>query len=230
MNKCEEFVEEVRTRVSKSIARGDSPSQTVMQLAEYYAGIPATWGPIPAIPGLYIPGIIPQVAPFPGKGDRYLLEDNAVHGPSDDPVAQAARQQYGFKRIFFSNTHHYFGDFYVAWFWGGPFATRFNVRHEQQATFDPNPQRRQQYDEGIADLALAEVAIRHAEYLKSLRFTPEYGQTSPAGHGLAAISFRKNPMGLLPQLLAQDACAKSYEEIYANWPRPDLERILGPRP
>ncbi len=213
---CEKFVDEVRRFISLAQAAGAGDGLTVKFLAQYYSGIPATWqfGPLTlaAIGGVYNPNPgtpFSQVLPFPVIQDRWV-EPNGVHLPLDSQEGQEIRRKYGFKRIFFTNTHHHFAEFYSAWFWGSTLAEAFSTERERRQTnFEGQP-----YFEGAADIAVADVARRHVERIQGLEGSP----------------IQRNALAALPQLLAQDACAKSDQEIFSNWPPPNIEKILGPAP
>jgi hypothetical protein len=71
-----------------------------------------------------------------------------------------------------------------------------NLREVNQYANEGHP-----YYESAADILIAEVAIRHA------------------------LQTRSEGIGTLPQLLRQDACGDSLEEIYVEWtwPNPTVE-------
>jgi hypothetical protein len=117
--------------------------------------------------------------------------------------AEAAALDYGFRRVFYSNTHHYFANFYQAWFWGSEISREFNAWREVDQLYK---KRENEYDDAAADILIAEIAVEHVRQTKS--------------EGIQE----------LPRLLAEDACASTVSEIYAGWgpPNPPVEDRLGP--
>jgi RHS repeat-associated protein len=189
---------------------GMHPDWIIQLLAGYYAGFrinynisfrikQRTFGCTLLIP----PGVIVRDT----TPERWLLQDNIVWQAVDDPPVAGAEEaaiNYGFKRIFYDNTHHYFADLYLAYFYGSTFARQYNNRREAEQ-YRANPQ---DYYSSAADILVAEVAIKHAQQV------------------------RENGIETLSQLLREDACGDSLEEIYAEWvwPNPTVERWLGPPP
>jgi len=195
---CERFVEEVRRIIYIAQSAGASDDVVVMLLTQYYSGMNATWQfgdwILASPPGFALPN-------YQFTRERWQ-EPEHIH---DSPEV---RRQYGFKRPFFTNTHHYFADFYTAWFWGPNLSWSVNtVREIYQNRFTG-----QAYFEGAADVAIQDIAIRHVQSLYTLRFSS------------------KRAIQQLPQLLAQDACANSDKDVFSRWPPPEIEKILGPTP
>jgi len=224
---CERFVQDVQRAISIAQASGASDSLTVMLLAQYYSGIPATWnffgGTIPAIGGVFdpVPGhsFASVVPPFPDLGDRWL-GPTGIHEQNNQ--GQELRLRYGFKRVFFNNTHHYFAEFYLNWFWGGILDVENWSRTRE---IDQYKNGGQLYSETAADIALSAIAREHVKRIKALRNTVQYGALIGEHSALPGRAIQ-----VLPQLLAQDACGNSDPDIYAGWPPPNIEKILGPNP
>lgn len=57
-----------------------------------------------------------------------------------------------------------------------------------------------------------------------------YGAVTAFGPGPGIYPFRGRAIQVLPDLLQMDACATTFSEIYKDWPPPNIEGILGPRP
>ena len=174
----------------------------VQMLGGYYAGFRITqnvFGCSFAIPpGFIVRDPTPERWPTPGNLLWRVFDDPPVEGAEEEALS------YGFKRIFYNNTHHYFANFYEAYFYGSTVARQHNNRREvRQYRDEGHP-----YYESAADILIAEVAIGHAQQALNT--------------GIEA----------LPQLLRQDACGDSLEEIYAEWvwPNPIVESWLGPPP
>ncbi len=227
LSDCEKFVDEVRRLISIAQTQGGGDDWAVMLLAEYYSGIPTAWQiggiMLPNIGGGFFPGITPQVIPFPQIQDRWR-EPQKVHD-LNSTEGQEARRRYGFKRIFYTNTHHYFAEFYSAWFWGTFIAKAFSTEREKRQTWFEG----QSYFEGAADIAVADIARRHVEHIRKTQWTVILGAGGPGGIGLLPVKLsNRNALAILPQLLAHDACARSEQEIFASWPPPEIDKILGP--
>jgi hypothetical protein len=224
---CEKFVQDVQRAISIAQASGASDSLTVMLLAQYYSGIPATWNffgvTISAIGGIFDPvagrSFASVVPPFPDLQDRWV-EPKGIHDQNSQ--GQALRLRYGFKRVFFTNTHHYFAEFYLNWFWGGIFDVENWSRNRE---IDQYKNRGQPYSETAADIAVSVIAREHVKRIKTLRNTIQYGAFIGEHSALPGRAIQ-----VLPQLLAQDACGNSDPDIYAGWPPPNIEKILGPNP
>jgi hypothetical protein len=75
------------------------------------------------------------------------------------PGAEEAALNYGFKRIFYDNTHHYFASFYQAWFYGSTISKGYNQLREQ----DQFNRGEQDYYATAADFLVSEAAIKQAE-------------------------------------------------------------------
>jgi hypothetical protein len=142
--------------------------------------------------------------------DRWLLPDPTAYQVFQTPPVSGAKEaalKYGFKREFYSNTHHYFAVFYSAWFYGAGIAGVYNAKRE----FDQVQQGQSDYANSAADVLVAEVAIKHVKKIQE-----QLGLN----------------IGMLPSYLKEDACGDSLEAIYAEWtwPNPTVERVLGPPP
>ena len=211
---CQRFVEEVRQiiSISKSNPRikylgGDWAIVSI--LAEYYAGIPATFqvGTCP----LWLP-ISTQAHPkerypvYPPTGHQgdWPYKPNKMYDP-EDHSADAMRAQYGFKRPYYQNTHHYFAVFYLESLFGfgfGPWRgrmydeanleDRLDQIHSQN---DPNHQVLWDYEvlwiDMHYDLYVNEMAAEHAHYI--LR------------HGIET----------LPDLLKKELCAENELDVWS---------------
>jgi RHS repeat-associated protein len=204
---CERFVDEVQRFIALAqshtlLGASLNDDWAVHMLGGYYAGFRMTQPfldrclAIP--PGIMIRNTTPERWPLPGELLWRVFEEPPVEG------AEAQALDYGFRRIFYNNTHHYFANFYEAWFWGSTIAREHNNRREaNQYNNEGHP-----YYESAADILLVEVAIRHANRAKS------------------------EGIEILPQLLRQDACGSTLDEIYAGWgiPNSTVEERLGPHP
>lgn len=125
---CEQFVIEVRNIIEKLkqerecdplLKLIDERTLALDILAAYYSGIPFSQdmplgGIPPASATIYMPGFIPGQTTFPrGTPDRWPVPspnfdwDHPINFQNNDP-GQSMRQEYGFKRPFFNQTHHYF--------------------------------------------------------------------------------------------------------------------------
>jgi RHS repeat-associated protein len=204
---CERFVEEVDRFIT--LAKSQkllwfipmSDGWTVKMLGSYYSGFILThevcgW-----------PFALPAQAIIPvGQIERWTLKDLSAWSALEEPPVQGAKEaalSYGFRRIFYNNTHHYFANFSMAFFFSSWAAREYNASRENSTMEGEH-----YYFDAAADILIAEVAIRHAE--KVLR------------EGIER----------LPQLLREDACGDSLEEIYEEWiwPNPLVESRLGPPP
>jgi RHS repeat-associated protein len=210
---CERFVAEVQRFIDEAQAQtllfGEQLSDdwVVHMLAGYYSGYRMTGellGCTMAIP----PGWISRG----NTPERYWPRDDSIwrihsESPDERVRAEAAALNYGFKRIFYINTHHYFANFHMAWFYGSFSASASNNPREQYQYFIQGVD----YYETAADILIVDVAIKH---VKQIRTTPGTG------------------IEMLPQLLREDACGDSIEKIYEEWvwPNPYIESWLGPPP
>jgi RHS repeat-associated protein len=94
-------------------------------LAWHYSGIPFTWqgwylGWVPRHT-VFIPGVDRdrwEVPRWDQQEDPRFTWDHPVNRPDSD-LGQAMRQNYGFKRPYFENTHHYFAFLKFAYHIGG---------------------------------------------------------------------------------------------------------------
>jgi len=228
LSDCEKFVAEVQMFITLAQSQGAPDGWIVMMLADYYAGIRAVndqgfampFNPTDQIwgndPGTYFQRPVQERWPT-GDARRPLL-NNYTPGSGGGE----ARAQYGFKRIFYDNTHHYFQVFYHAWFFG-PGPAEFVNRHREPSQLTAGVQ---SWDQAAADLAVGDLAIRHFNDIEDQRYSAEYGGLSIFGiHILAGDGV----MALLPQLLARDACGKTHEEIHEGMVPDYAEEILGPQ-
>lgn len=229
LSDCEKFVDEVRRFISLAQAQGASDSLTVQLLAHYYAGIRSTWqvGPFTvwALGGVFHEHeYFQDPTPRFTIGDRWRVTDPAVY--QFTPEGEQARRKYGFKRIFYTNTHHYFADFYLAWFWGGWIAGIYNEEFEKwQYRNAPTDRKRDVYFDSLADIVVADVAIRHARIIKQLAGLGKYGAVVGERSVLPGKAIQE-----LPRLLLQDLCATTDNEIFQDWPPVRAIQILGPEP
>lgn len=165
-------------------------------LAWYYSGLPFSVGP------LYL-GFIPMRENLEGfpqmpagtPRDRYRVPDWVdPNNPDDIPVhrwthpidyrnsveGQKMRATYGFKRLYFEQTHHYFGYLKVAYYYGGDFAQAINIMgeiHHMAATHEDlmvNWGRRNydiwyrwNYWESVRDIHLVDQAGKHASTIRN---------------------------------------------------------------
>lgn len=165
-----------------------SDDYTVAMLAAYYSGLRLT-----AESGVLIP---PGFAPTNPNFQELYPEPKYVHDVFEsNPLVKyrgrVAALNYGFKRIFYNNTHHYFADFYVAWYHSGPIGILYNnLREAGQNIYD-----RHAYAETAADVLVNDVAVNHVSQVKG---------------------WLSNDLMQLPQLLEEDACADTIDEIYAG--------------
>ncbi|MCP4537123.1 MAG: RHS repeat-associated core domain-containing protein, partial [Chloroflexi bacterium] len=205
---CECFVEEVQRFIAMARTQGGgrlNDNWIVQMLGGYYAGFWVTenfLGCSVAIPPFVLwRGTTPERWRLPNPKAWQVFDKPPVEG------AEEAALDYGFKRTFYNNTHHYFASFRLAWEYTPAFARYFDHRREaNQLTDGENG-----YYDSAADILITETAIKHVN---------EIYWTTGAN------------IDMLPQLLREDACGDSLEEIYAEWvwPNPVVERWLGPSP
>ena len=146
---CQRFVSEVRcliegvreARKCNSWLRAVSEEALVLDLlAWYYSGIPFTWN------GLYL-GWIPQPTVFrPGDPDRWPVpswegsrgfEWNHPINEPETPLGRKMRSQYGFRRPYFNQTHHYFAFLKFAYHIGGPIVQWWHKEREIRDQLQP---------------------------------------------------------------------------------------------
>jgi RHS repeat-associated protein len=206
---CERFVDEVRRFIAEARLQGVPDPGIVWFLAVYYTGSRLTIGDSPV---LCPPGALCRDLDWAFTiGDRWLLPDSLAYRVVENPRpagSEEATLQYGFKRMFYDNTHHYFFDFYVAYFWGPWLETLYNDRREVEQLDNGE----QNYYEAAADIMIGRVAADHA-------FTVLGGPID----GVSRLD-------QLPDLLLRDACGNTVEEIYEGWgpPNSTVENLIGP--
>ena len=208
---CRRFVDEVRrftavARTQETPGGGQlSDTWIVKMLCAYYSGFRVTRD----LGCLTLPVLPPVLSRGPTR-ERWRLQDPKAWQVFDEPPVDGAEEaalHYGFKRIFYDNTHHYFASFCEAWMYGSIVARYHNhFRELGQYASGQND-----YYDSAADILVTEVAIEHMEELYWTMGTP---------------------IDTLPQLLGEDVCGDSLEEIYAEWvwPNPLVEMWLGPPP
>ncbi len=183
---CQEFTQEVQQIIASSKAQGMTDGMTVMILAQYYSAIRIQtrdfelFGRHPLFPGNpALPG-----GYFRGQDqERYQIPIP----PTRDEIAK-----YGFKKIFWNNTHHYFADFYHTYFLGDniSFVGAYGRETLQFATGA------NQIEETLADYAIHWVAKDHVHQVSSY-------STMLGAYVAPVIPGR---IEILPGLLRTDAC------------------------
>ncbi len=155
---------------------------------------------------------IPPLMIVEGPGqtqERWGIQDPRIWQVFDEPPVEGAVEaalSYGFRRVFYENTHHYFVNFKMAWFYGVGLSRQYNNRRESRQLGDREGRR---YYEAVSDVHIFEIAQKHVRQIKAYAF-------------IGGIE-------ILPQLLRKDACGDSIEEIYAGWPNlAAVESWLGP--
>ncbi len=108
---CELFVQQVQQIIDLSKSQGATDGVTVMVLAQYYSKIRIA-GPNS---GMLLPGNPAVPRSYFRDQDKELYP---TLWPSDRLPTSNERARYGFKEVFWNNTHHYFADFYHNYFLG----------------------------------------------------------------------------------------------------------------
>ena len=141
---CEKFVSEIRYAIEE-IKEAQKCSTLVKAIGEvdlvldflawHYSGIPFTWK------GLYM-GWLPQQSDFePGDPDRWTVPEwDQQNVPSfswdhpvnrvNSPLGQSMRHNYGFRRPYFEQTHHYFAFLKFVKHIGGPVVEWMHKKRE----------------------------------------------------------------------------------------------------
>ncbi len=203
---CERFADEVRRFISVARSERLQNNDIVWLLTVYYTGSKLTTN----IGGLEVmcayPTLCRDLEWARTVGDRWRLRDPLAYEVTNDPPtegSEAAALEYGFRRAFYDNTHHYFFNLYVAYFYSPWISQQYNDsrEREQYQTGESN------YYDSAADIIVGDVANNHA--LRIIGF-----------HGVER----------LPDLILEDVCGDSIEEIYEGWgpPNPRVEDVLGP--
>ncbi len=218
---CEKFVTQVQAFIAFAQSKGVTDAQLVIYLTAYYTGMRVTvpflgvegWREIPIPPGYFARGQEHELWSMGDDREASLRSLDPLDPrfrpplyphkiPKNEAIADALN--YGFKRMFYNNTHHYFADFYLAWFWGGPAAREINNRWER-GQIEQNPD---VYIDSASDILVAEVAIDHVRQTQG---------------------WFSNDLTLLPSLLIKDLCGSTMDEIYEewSWPNPIIETAIG---
>ncbi len=206
LTQCEMFAQEVEQIITLTKGQGVTDGVTVMVLAQYYSKIRITGPVIKGVdPGMLLPG-------NPAVPRSYFRDqDKELYGISERPSPREIAQ-YGFKKNFWNNTHHYFADFYHNYFLGDTISTFGAVGREiaelaayQFPVLDPYiPVPGNRPEEVVADLQLYTVVRRHVYQ------TTNYSTML----GAYKAPFIPGKIEILPTLLRRDAC----ESLIWVWP------------
>jgi hypothetical protein len=100
-------------------------------LADYYAAIPFTAGPLWVGELRPFPRGERELYPIPGEPTGNDIWRNPINYPgSTDEATTALLQSYGFRRPYFGNTHHFFAYLKLAYLVGIPAAGTINYQRE----------------------------------------------------------------------------------------------------
>ena len=97
--------------------------------------------------------------------------------------------EYGFKGLYWNNTHHYFADFYIACEFGATPEVLVNTAMEIRQYFS----RENTLIESASDMAIGLVAARHAKIV------------------------REQGIEILPTLLYEEVCIKNWRELIQEY-------------
>jgi RHS repeat-associated protein len=196
---CQKFILELSSKILVGRLQGLSDYQIMRELAEHYSGIRSEYAlefgldalgrhwdiVIGGIPAYYNP-------PFPHPAFRHL-PGWELWGTDWDPRKKAASltemDEYGFKGLYWNNTHHYFADFYIACEFGATPEVLVNTAMEIRQYFS----RENTLIESASDMAIGLVAARHAKIV------------------------REQGIEILPTLLYEEVCIKNWRELIQEY-------------